>query len=68
MTTLRHIASGPHPELMLSAFVKFRRFVQTGLKTEADVLNSLLASANIPKTEAFETIARAFNAARRGKT
>jgi hypothetical protein len=66
--TLRRIAHDANPDLSLAAFVRFKRFVATGIMTEADVLNSLLASASIPKHEAFDTITRAFNAARRRQT
>jgi hypothetical protein len=66
--TLTRIAKDANPDLALTAFTRFRRLVQTGLKTEADVLNSLLASANVPEPQAIATISRAFDAARRGKT
>jgi hypothetical protein len=66
--TLIRIAKDDNPGLALAAFTKFRRFVETGILTEADVLNSLLASASIPKNEAFETMTRAFDAARRRPT
>jgi hypothetical protein len=63
--TLISIAKDANPDLALTAFTRFRRLVETGILSEADVLNSLLASASIPKNEAFETITRAFDAARR---
>ena len=66
--TVARIAKDANPDLALTAFTRYRRLVQTGLKTEADLLSSLLASANIPKDQAFTTILRAFDAARRGKT
>jgi hypothetical protein len=66
--TLRRIASSAHPDLALTAFTRFRRLVETGILSEADALNSLLASASIPKHEAFETITRSFNVARRRET
>jgi hypothetical protein len=66
--TLRRIALGPHPELALTAFTRFRRVVETGLMTEEQALQSIVASANIPETEASETITRAFDPARRKET
>jgi hypothetical protein len=63
--TLLKIAKNANPDLALTAFTRFRRLVQTGLKTEADVFNSLLASANIPRIEASATISQAFDLTRR---
>jgi hypothetical protein len=66
--TLIRIANSAHPGLALAAFTRFRRLVATGIMTEEAVLSSLVASANVPENEALETINRAFDAARRGKS
>jgi len=65
--TLLRLANGPHPNLALSAFIRFRNHVESGLLSETQLLRSIVASraTGIPENEAIQTVARAFDAARK---
>jgi len=65
--TLRRIANSLHPDLALTAFTRFRRLVATGLMTEEQALQSIVASSGIPEAEAIETVRNAFEQAKRNR-
>ncbi|MGA7326886.1 MAG: hypothetical protein WBX25_20945 [Rhodomicrobium sp.] len=64
---LRKLAAGPHPQLALRAFTRYRGLVETGLISEDRARQSLIEScvSTIPFNELEATIARAFHAARK---
>jgi hypothetical protein len=58
------IQNEPHPELALTAYLRFQNYVKPMIIAEDDARAALLAASALPSSSASLTITRAFAAAK----